>query len=263
MRKILQKVPSFGNFFLTNVLGIIYCEVKMIYITGDTHGFNDIDKLVLNKTLASLTENDYLLITGDFGGIWDGGTHDEDILDYYAKKPYTTLFIDGNHENFDLLNSYPVVQWNGGKIHRINSKVIHLMRGQIFNIENMSIFAFGGALSIDKVYRTLGISWWPEEEPSEEECTEAMENLEKNGFIVDYIVSHAAPESIVRNEINNAHKLLCLDCEAEKFLDKVLEKAVYRRWYCGHYHFDMDITDCRLSVLYQNVLELKSGRKVK
>lgn len=235
----------------------------MIYITGDTHGFNDIDKLVLNKTLASLTDNDYLLITGDFGGIWDGGMHDEDILDYYAKKPYMTLFIDGNHENFDLLNSYPVEQWNGGKIHRINSKVLHLMRGQIFNIENMSIFTFGGAMSIDKAYRTLGISWWPEEEPYEEECTEAMKNLEKNGFLVDYIVTHAAPESIVRNEINNAHRLLCLDCEAEKFLDKVLEKAVYRRWYCGHYHFDMDITDYRLSVLYQNVLELKSGRKVK
>lgn len=235
----------------------------MIYITGDTHGFTDIDKLVLNKTLASLTDNDYLLITGDFGGIWDGGMHDEDILDYYAKKPYTTLFIDGNHENFDLLNSYPVEQWNGGKIHRINSKVLHLMRGQIFNIENMSIFAFGGALSIDKVYRTLGISWWPDEEPTEEECTEAMKNLEKNGFLVDYIVTHAAPESIVRNEINNAHRLLCLDCKAEMFLDKILEKTIYTHWYCGHYHFDMDITDYRLSVLYQNVLELKSGRKVK
>ena len=70
----------------------------MICITGDTHGFNDIDKIALKKTLASLTENDYLLITGDFGGIWDGGTHDEDILDYYSRKPYTTLFAHREHE---------------------------------------------------------------------------------------------------------------------------------------------------------------------
>ena len=235
----------------------------MICITGDTHGFNDIDKLVLNKTLASLSENDYLLITGDFGGVWDGGMHDEDILDYYSKKPYTTLFIDGNHENFDLLNSCPVEMWNGGKIHRVTDKVFHLMRGQVFNIEDRSIFTFGGGLSIDKACRTIGISWWPEEEPSEEECAEAMENLEKNGFLVDYIVTHAAPESIVRNEINNAHRLLCLDCKAEMFLDKVLEKAVYRHWYCGHYHFDMDIPNHRLSVLYQDVIELKSGKRVK
>ena len=248
---------------LFTLFGIIYQEINMICITGDTHGFNDIDKIALKKTLASLTENDYLLITGDFGGIWDGGTHDEDILDYYSRKPYTTLFADGNHENFYLLNSFPVEQWNGGKIHRVTDKVFHLMRGQIFNIENMSIFTFGGALSIDKAYRTLGESWWPEEEPSEEECMKAMENLEKHDFIVDYIVTHAAPESIVRNEINAAHKLLCLDCCAEKFLDKVLERVVYRRWYCGHYHFDMNIPNHRFSVLYQHVVEIRSGERVK
>ena len=234
----------------------------MIYITGDTHGFNDIDKLVLNKTLASLTNDDYLLIAGDFGGIWDGRMHDEDILNYYSQKPYTTLFIDGNHENFDLLNGYPVEQWNGGKIHKITDKVIHLLRGQIFNIDDRTIFTFGGGLSIDKAYRATGISWWPDEEPSEEECSEAIENLEKNGFLIDYIVTHAAPESIVRNELNNAHRLLCLDCKAEKFLDKVLEKAIYRRWYCGHYHFDIDIPTHRLTILYQQIIELKSGNRV-
>ena len=234
----------------------------MIYITGDTHGFNDVDKLVLNKTLASLTKDDFLLITGDFGGIWDGGMHDEDILNYYAGRPYTTLFVDGNHENLDLLNSYPVELWNGGKIHRITDKVIHLMRGQIFHLENRSVFTFGGAASIDRAYRTIGVSWWPEEEPSEEECTEAMENLEKNGFLVDYIVTHAAPESIVRSEINNAHRLLCLDCKAEKFLDLVLEKTVYRHWYCGHYHFDMNVTEKRLSILYQYVCDIKTGEIV-
>lgn len=235
----------------------------MICITGDTHGFNDINKLVMNKTLASLKGSDYLLITGDFGGIWDGGMHDEDILAYYAERPYTTIFVDGNHENFELLNSYPVETWNGGKVHRITDKVIHLMRGQVFEIEDRKIFTFGGALSIDKQYREPGISWWPEEEPSDEDFLEAMRNLEKNDFLVDYIVTHAAPESIVRDEINSAHRLLCLDCDAEKFLDKILEKAVYRRWYCGHYHFDMEIKDHRLTVLYQNVLDLKTGTRVK
>ena len=235
----------------------------MLYITGDTHGFNDIDKLVLNKTLAALTEEDFLLITGDFGGIWDGGFHDEDILKYYAEKPYITLFVDGNHENFDLLNAFPVEEWNGGKIHRISDKVIHLMRGQIFTLEDRTFFTFGGAASIDKALREEGVSWWAAEEPSEEECAEAMENLEKNGYLVDYIITHAAPESIVRNEIHTRHRLLCTDCEAEKFLDKVLKKTVYRRWFCGHYHFDMDITEHRLSVLYQNVLEVTSGSVVK
>lgn len=230
----------------------------MIYITGDTHGLNDVQKLRDNPALSRLSGTDYLLITGDFGGIWDGGWHDKSVLDFYADKPYTTLFVDGNHENFNLLNSYPVEVWNGGKIHRITDKVIHLMRGQIFSIDEKTIFTFGGALSIDWPYRTIGESWWIEEEPSDDDCREAMASLEKNGYLVDYIVSHAAPEIVVRNEIHPVHTLLCMDCDAEKFLDKVLEKTVYRRWYCGHYHFDMDIPKYRLSVLYQSVLEIGS-----
>lgn len=235
----------------------------MICITGDTHGLNDISKLDHNRKLNSLSGSDYLLIAGDFGGIWDDGMHDKTILDYYAEKPYTTLFVDGNHENFDLLNSYPVSEWNGGKIHRITDKVIHLMRGQVFTLEERKIFTFGGGLSVDKAMRVAGDSWWPEEEPSKEECIEAVNNLEKHGFLVDYIVTHAAPESIVRNEIHSAHKLLCLDCIAERFLDKVLENTIYRRWYCGHYHFDMEVKDHRLTVLYQKVLDLRSGNRVK
>ena len=125
----------------------------MIFITGDTHGLNDTQKLEKNRTLASLTNTDYLLITGDFGGLWDGDWHDENVLKFYSDQLYTTIFADGNHENFDLLNSLPVEQWNGGKIHRITDKVIHLMRGQVFDIEDRSIFTFGGGASIDKAYR--------------------------------------------------------------------------------------------------------------
>ena len=234
----------------------------MVFITGDTHGFTDIDKLVLNKTLAALTGKDFLLIAGDFGGIWDGGFHDEEILNYYDSRPYTTLFVDGNHENFDLLNAFPVERWNGGKVHRVSEKVIHLMRGQIFTLEGRTYFTFGGALSIDKALREPGKSWWPQEEPSEEERAEALENLGKSGFLVDYIVTHAAPESIVRNEIRPKHKMVCMDCEAEKFLDQILRKTVYRRWFCGHYHFDMEIREQRISVLYRNILETTSGDKV-
>lgn len=235
----------------------------MIYITGDTHGFHDIYKLESNKKLPELSADDFLVIAGDFGGIWNGDWHDDAILKFYGEQPYTTLFVDGNHENFDLLNNYPVEQWNGGKIHRITDKVIHLMRGQVFTIEDRHIFTFGGGNSVDKEYRTPGESWWPEEEPSADECNEALENLEKNDFLVDYIITHAAPESIVRNQITSEHKLLLIDCIAEKFLDTILEKTVYRRWYCGHYHFDQDIKKHRLSVLYQRVVELRSCNRVK
>lgn len=59
------------------------------------------------------------------------------------------------------------------------------MRGQIFNNEDRSNFTFGGGLRIDKVYRIIVDRWQPEEEPSEEECSEAMEHLEEAGFLIE------------------------------------------------------------------------------
>ena len=71
------------------------------------------------------------------------------ILNQLECKSYTTLFVDGNHEKFDRLSDYPVDTWNRGKVHKIRPSVIHLMRGQIFEIDGKSIFTFGGASSHD------------------------------------------------------------------------------------------------------------------
>lgn len=98
----------------------------MILVTGDTHGTIDYDKVdCLNKNKI-LGKNDYLIIAGDFGGVWNSYTLEESLAPY-AKLPFTVLFVDGNHENFDLLNAYPVSIWNGGKIHKIKDNIIHLM----------------------------------------------------------------------------------------------------------------------------------------
>jgi 8-oxo-dGTP pyrophosphatase MutT (NUDIX family) len=114
----------------------------MIFITGDTHGRYDIRKLN-SKSFSmgkQLTKEDYVIIAGDFGFIWFGNREDDYWIKWFNKKPFTTLFVDGNHENFELLNSYPVEKWNGGKVHRISNSVIHLMRGQVYTInENNEI----------------------------------------------------------------------------------------------------------------------------
>ena len=43
---------------------------NMIYVCGDVHGDYDIGKLEYLKSLDILTEDDYLIICGDFGGVW-------------------------------------------------------------------------------------------------------------------------------------------------------------------------------------------------
>lgn len=99
-----------------------------------------------------MTKEDYVIICGDFGGVWNKEVENKEekhLLDWLEEKPFTTLFVDGNHENFDRLYSYPVELWHGGKVHKIRPSVIHLMRGQIYEIDGKSFFTFGGASSHD------------------------------------------------------------------------------------------------------------------
>lgn len=125
----------------------------MIYLTGDTHAefkhrFNT-DNFPEQK---EMTKDDYVIICGDFGGVWDIGwesKNEKHWLDWFESRSYTLLFVDGNHENFDRLNGYPVKEWHGGKVHELRPHVLHLMGGQVFEIDGKKIFTFGGASSHD------------------------------------------------------------------------------------------------------------------
>lgn len=206
----------------------------MIHFIGDTHGYLEISKLEFTPA----KEGDYVIVLGDFGLLWTkpnekGYKQDLWWLKWLQNKPFTTLFVDGNHENFNLLNSYPVEEWNGGKVHRINDKVIHLMRGQVFTIDGKTIFTMGGASSTDQAYREEDISWWKEELPTQEEYDEALANLDKCDWKVDYVCTHCAPNRILK-QIGYWMKKDRLTC----FLDTLVDDLDFECWFFGHYHID-------------------------
>lgn len=232
----------------------------MIYVTGDTH--RKIDNRFSEKPLTKLTEKDYLIILGDFGGVWYDDESDNLFLSYFEKQKYTTLFIDGNHENHKKLNDFPVEVWNNGKIHRIKSNIFHLMRGQIFNIDGYKIFTFGGAYSIDKHMRTEFIDWWKEEEGSYEEMNEAFDNLEKENNQVDFILTHAGPASKLKNFFNY-FGMNFTSSSTEKFLDEINNKVNYKHWFCGHHHenvnlgwFSKEKDDGKITILYNKIINI-------
>lgn len=89
----------------------------MIYATGDTHGnFQRFDPKYFPEQ-AGMTRDDYMIICGDFGGVWDDGKKEERDLDWLEDLPFTTLFVSGNHENFDRLKNYPVEEWRKDPAH--------------------------------------------------------------------------------------------------------------------------------------------------
>ena len=121
----------------------------MLYVTGDTHGDLDFQKILDWTEATKLNKDkDYLVILGDFGYVWENkrDNYEKEKLDFISCLPFTTLFIDGNHENHSRLNAMRVVNFMGGKAHKVYDSIYHHMRGQVYNICNKSIFTFGGAI---------------------------------------------------------------------------------------------------------------------
>ncbi len=247
----------------------------MIYITGDCH--SDFNRFSTDNfpEQRKMKKDDYVIICGDFGGVWSyekESREEKYWLDWLESKNFTTLFIDGNHENFDRLNEYPIEEFEGGKVHKIRPSVLHLMRGEVFEIEGKKIFAFGGASSHDieagilnmdekdkivrlrKIgarYRVRNLSWWDRELPTDEEMENGLKNLKKVDFKVDYIISHCAPTNIQSLIDPVSFKPDYLT----NYLQTIFEKTEFTRWYFGHYHKEKRINlECIL--LYENIVPL-------
>lgn len=227
----------------------------MIWLCGDTHGEMDIYKVedfFENLTAyEKVTKEDYLIILGDAGVCWDGGCGDEEVRNRLKALPCTVLWLDGNHENFEEIEGYPVTKWNGGKVQYIEEDIIHLMRGQVYEIEGRTFFTFGGGFSIDKAWRTPGLSWWPQEMPCYEEYDEGIRNLEKVGNRVDYILTHTCPSFI-------AHQLVTYvypgEEELQHYFDELSQSVDYDMWYFGHWHMDQEEENFR--GLWNDIVEL-------
>ena len=224
-----------------------------VYVTGDTHGPLDLDKIYNWEMTVSPNYDDVLIILGDWGAIWYNNSRDKKLIDYWDTKPYLVCFIDGNHDHHSAIATYDIIDFFGGRAHQITPNILHLMRGEVYNIQGKSIFTMGGATSIDKFWRTEGKDWWEEELPSMNEYENAHYNLEKYGYKIDYILSHCT----------DTHTMAAINRHFESdhlnrflFTLKSVFKLKYKHHYFGHYHIDSKIRR-KETCLYQKVVELK------
>ncbi len=139
-----------------------------IFITGDTHGsYTRFDRHLFPEQ-KKLTKDDVMIIAGDFG-IWHDDPQERYNFDLLSNRKFTTLFVDGNHENYDRFctesylafmkgdpdymsknqGEFPLVEKFGGVVQEIRPGLYHALRGQIYEINGKRIFTFGGAQSHD------------------------------------------------------------------------------------------------------------------
>lgn len=239
----------------------------MVWVTGDTHGWFDINKLSADlwPQGQKLRRSDLLVIVGDFGLIWEEPPAFENryFLDWLNRQPWTTLFLDGNHENHDLLDAMEVTYWRGGKVHRIPryDNIYHLMRGQVYDMGCDGVwFVMGGGATQDRSWRRPGLEWWEREMPSAEEYEEARRNLEARSWCVDYVFTHDCPYRYKLKAMKRWYNPGRMGHdELTDFLDEVDLRLNARRlkmWYFGHYHDDLPIPGGRHALLYQQIVRL-------
>ncbi|MBE5870603.1 MAG: metallophosphoesterase [Lachnospiraceae bacterium] len=250
----------------------------MIFITGDCHLDYGRFKTRIFWEQKEMTKEDYVIICGDFGGVWNKDKESREethLMDWLEEKPFTTLFVDGNHENFDRLDAYPVEEWHGGKVHKIRASVIHLMRGQVFEIDGKSFFTFGGASSHDisggilepddpdfrlkkkkldmgyRPYRINHLSWWSRELPTEEEMEEGRKNLAKYNHTVDYVVTHCCATSTQFLLGGSLYKADVLT----DYLEEIRQNTKFKNWFFGHYHDNQNVNTEEI-LLYEQIIRI-------
>lgn len=247
-----------------------------IWCTGDTHG-DWMSRLNMDSfpEQKEMTKEDYVIVLGDFG-IWNNSKEENYNLNWLDSRNFTTLFVAGNHSNYDILDGLPIENWKGGEVNFIRPSIIHLRRGQVFTIEGKKFFAQGGASSHDVkdgivdgdaedwrdqcralerqgkyLFRIKGKSWWPQELPTEEEMQTGRDNLAKHGNKVDFIITHSPAASHIALLGHGFYKQDCLT----RYLEEIRQTVDYKKHFMGHMHENMAINDKDI-ILYEQIVRI-------
>jgi len=218
----------------------------LVYVTGDLHG--DRDRLRAPE-MRKLKKGDTLLVCGDFGFLWEGTKAERATIKKLGRRKFNIAFIDGVHENFELLGQYPVADWNGGKARHLGGRLYHLMRGEIFSIEGKRFFAMGGGVSPDDGFRALDEARVHHELPSREELERAAANIERADGKLDYIITHEPPMRIkaflqLKQQTSESLEYTGLNT----FFEEMGKCCEFKRWFFGSMHVDKFISSSHTAV---------------
>lgn len=236
--------------------------MKRVFVTGDLH--QNTEQLYTLSHRHKLTEEDYLIVAGDFGFIWNKD-YPKMLERMHQCTPAHILFVKGNHENHYLLeNEFKYVDMFGDVVRKIDDKCHQLLDGHFYDILGHKIFTFGGARSTDKQYRTEGRSWWAQEEPTYEEINNGLKTLMEHTNEIEYVITHECPDYIYRkiDRYYNYGSSVRFNYLLSSFLDRVYidlrySEGNFKMWFGGHHHIDEVFESEKYAFMYRGVIEIK------
>jgi hypothetical protein len=234
-RPLPSPVPAPARVFAHSVL----FPPARIAIAGDWHADTKYGVAAIEH--AAKRDATALLHLGDFG--YNFTDQYLDSLDDALDRCGIVLgFVDGNHENFDRLTSWPV---DAGGLRYLRDRIVHLPRGFRWQWAQTKCLALGGAYSIDRFLRKPGRSWWPQESLT---CQQARDAAA--GGPSDVMFCHDCPAGITvpgaaRDRFGFPAKELRRSELYRVRLRSVVDAVRPRRLWHGHFHHRYQSVLCR------------------
>ncbi len=211
-----------------------------LLVVGDVHGsWTQMEKAIRHAKELGI---DTIFQVGDYG-IWHNDkpylNRQQALLEQWDIQ---LLFIDGNHENFNMLYEKKILD-DGTRYVREN--ITHVPRGYRWDWHGLTFLGLGGAASIDRKHRVEGRSWWPEELITVEDILTAQ-----SGGPVDVMFTHdsprTAPNSVTDDLRGQMEAIEYFGAEAmasctdhRERLAEVTNVTTPRLLIHGHYHMSM------------------------
>ena len=220
-------------------------ETDLLLILGDTHGewaslFNYLDRINCRDAV--------MLHVGDVGIGFRGNQKLEVgslvIVNNQLKERNIRLYaIRGNHDDPSYFNG----SYNFSNLELLPDYSQISINGERF------LFV-GGAVSIDRINRTMYRSWWPDE---------GLVLDEGKAVECDVLITHTAPSWIGPTDKNgiefytNRDNSLWKECVEERsVVDKLLALTKAKKHYCGHFHESVLAKNNGCTSRILNIMEL-------
>jgi len=163
-----------------------------VWVAGDWHGNTGWARTLLPALRRIDPGVSTLLHAGDWS--MEPGT-----VDLLARDTGITrmLVTTGNHEPWDQIR--PLLDAHPGEAIRVSDVVWILPRPAQFRMGGVSFVSLGGAASVDRLLRTEGLDWWPDERISDDHVEAALR------MRADVMVTHEPPDG---TPVREARKVL-------------------------------------------------------
>lgn len=224
---------------------------RYLGVAGDWHGeISWIRSSLLTFQLSGITT---IVQLGDFGMMGDIPRFLLRVNKYLLEFNLWLLVVPGNHENYDFINNddkFDIdddgVRWFKTGSPNRQARIGLLPRGYQWEQNDKRLMALGGASSIDYTGRTLGKTWWHEENITETEANDIIASINEP---INVMFTHDAPRDVPTltryaqsTELDwEIHELAYAETTRAR-LDRVFRVAKPQLLMHGHWHIKVDDT---------------------